>query len=367
MKAVLLLIKALGRGGAERSLVDTAHYLDRERFRYEVAYLDGSSDQCVPDLEEIGLPVHCLRAGTGPGWLPRLRRLVRERSIDVVHAQSPYAGAGARLALLGGPPVVYTEQNNWASYRRLTYWANLMTFGLNERVFTVSDDAARSIRYPLALNFLPMPPIETMYNGIDLARVPDWERAGRGAREVLGLPPDVPVVGTVANFRPEKGHPDLLAAAELVLLRVPDAHFVLIGSGPTEADVRRVIAERGLEASVTMAGSREDAVALMGAFDVFALASHHEGLPIALLEAMALARPMAVTAAGGIPEVVRSGEHGFVVPRGDPAALARGIVRLLEDRELAVRMGSAAKDRVSRFDIRTIATRLELAYQQAAP
>jgi glycosyltransferase involved in cell wall biosynthesis len=361
---VLVLIKGLGRGGAEQLLVNALPYLDRRRFEYLVAYLLPHKDAFVPAFRAAGVDVRCLDGRRGPGWIRRFDRLAKERRIDLVHAHSPYAAIGARLALAReqGPSLVYTEHNVWERYHRATYWGNLLTFPRNDHVFAVSEQVRRSIRYPGGLQWRRLPPVETLHHGPDQEAVAGWG-SSNGVRRELGIPEDAPVVGTVAHMKVHKGHGTLLRAATAVRREVPGVRFVLVGMGPLEQDVRRQTRELGLDGSVLFAGFREDAPRVAGAFDVFVLPSDHEGLPIALVEAMALGRPPVVTAVGGSPEVVEDGRSGLVVPPRDPEALADRIVTLLRDPALRRRLGDAARLRASRFDIRHAVARMEAVYQ----
>jgi glycosyltransferase involved in cell wall biosynthesis len=362
---VLLLIKGLGRGGAEQLLVSAAPYLDRSRFEYEVAYLLPWKDALVGELNQAGLPVHCLDGARGAGWIRRLRSLVKAGGFHLVHVHSPYAAIGARVGLprRGGPRLVYTEHNVWDRYHLATYWANLGTYLRNDYVLTVSDHVRRSIRYPRPIRFLRMPPVETRYYGIDRASVARWGSSD-GVREELGIPQDASVVGTVANFKVGKGHMNLLDAAARVRRVVPGARFVLVGQGVLEPEVRSRATQLGLDGTVVFAGYREDATRVMGAFDLLAIPSQYDGLSIALLEAMSLGKPAVITRAGGNPEVVDDGEHGLVVPTADPIALADGIVALLQDPALRQRLGESARRRAQDFDIRAAVRRTEEVYQE---
>jgi glycosyltransferase involved in cell wall biosynthesis len=363
MKRILLLIKGLDRGGAEQIVATAAPHLDSSRFDYQVAYLLPERRALVGQLEGAGVPVACLNGGRGLGWVGRLRDLVAEQRIDLVHAHSPVPAIFARLALRG-TRIVYTEHNVWQRYHRATYWANLLTYFRNDRVFAVSDEVRRSIRYPRAVRFLPTPTVETLYHGIDEAAVARW-RSPDGLRAEFGIAEDAPLVGTVANFKVHKGHHRLLLAALKVREAMPDARFVLVGRGPLEADIRRQADELGLNGTVLITGFREDALRFTAACDVFALPSEHEGLPIALLEAMALGKPTAATRAGGIPEVVEDGREGLLVEStSDPSALAGVILTLLGDPQLRARMGRAAQIRARHFDIRKAVHRMEQVYQE---
>jgi glycosyltransferase involved in cell wall biosynthesis len=364
MGKVLIVIKGLGRGGAELLLVSAAPYLDRDRFEYRFAYLLPWKDALVGDLAAAGFPVHCLDGARGAGWAGRLRSLARREGIDLIHVHSPVAAAGVRAAAGRRVRVVYTEHNVWGRYHRATWAANLVTFPRNDHVFAVSDEVRTSIRYPGPLRLLPMPPLETLHHGLDPAAVAAWAggSGGDGVRAELGIAPDAPLVGSIANFKAAKDHASLLRAAVVVREAVPGVRFLLIGQGPLEAETRRLAAELGLDGTVIFAGFRSDAHRLAAALDVFTLSSTYEGLPVALIEAMALGRPCVVTSVGGVPEVLRDGSQGLLVPPGDPGALAAGLLHLLQDPELRARLGPAARERALDFDIRKAVRRMEQVY-----
>ena len=361
---ILVLIKGLGRGGAEQILASAAPHLDRTRFDYEIAYLLPWKDALVKDLANAGVPSRCLDGSRGVEWVSRLRGLVRKERFDLVHAHSPVAASAARMALAGtGSPVVYTEHNMWERYHRATYWTNMLTFSRNSHVFAVSDHVRDSIRYPAGLTRLRMPPVETLYHGIDLASIEEWT-SRNGVREELGIAADSPVFGTVANLKSHKRLDQLLRAAVLVRRRLPQVRFVLVGQGPLEWELRNLARTLHLEDTVVFTGFREDAPRVCSTFDVFALSSEHEGLSIALIEALALGKPAVVTDVGGVTEVVAHGRQGFVVPVGRPSALADRIVDLLEDPALRSRMGEQGRLRAATFDIRHSVRRTEQVYEE---
>ena len=361
MPRILLLIKGLGRGGAEQILLGAVQYADRSRFEYEVAYLLPWKDALVGELESMGVRVTCLRGGRGAMWVPRLRQLTRRRKIDLVHVHSPYPAVGARLALGSQVPLVYTEHNLWPRYHRATYWGNLLTYSRNDYVFAVSDQVRQSATYPAALRFLRMPPVETVYHGANPEALQSTTFSG-GVREEFGIPHGVPVVGTVANFKGHKGYEFLLRAAVLVRRAVPEVRFLLVGTGPMEQQRRQDALDLGLDGSVIFAGFRKDALRLVSEFDLFVLASLQEGLSIALVEAMALGKPVVVTSVGGIPEVIEHGKQGLIVPPADSEALAGGILALLADGSRRDEMAVAARQRAVGFDIRKAVRRIEHVY-----
>ncbi len=320
---VLWLIKGLGPGGAENLLVTHARFGDHEAFDYSVAYFVPQKDHLVPALVAHGVEATCLGSGqdTDPRWVVRLWWHVWRGRFDVVHAHSPLSGAAVRvLARLmprkRRPQLAYTEHNEWGKHRRPTRWLNRLTMPLAGTVIAVSKGVAASIS--------GSDEVEVVYHGIDIEAV--RATADRsGVRDELGLPDDAHVVGTVANLRPEKGYDVLLRAARRLLLEHPSARdmwFVAVGQGPLADELNALHAELGLGERFRFLGYRQDATRVMSSFDVFCLASRHEGLPVALLEAAALGIPVVVSDVGGVGELVEAAS--LVVP-GDVDELVRAL------------------------------------------
>src|SRR5439155_8291760 len=170
-------------------------------------------------------------------------------------------------------------------------------------------------------------------------------------RELAGLAPDAEVVGTVASLAPHKNHVLLLEAAREVLAHRPRAHFVWVGEGECRRALERRRRELSLEDRVHMLGFREDALALMTQFDVFALSSYLEGLCTSLLDAQALGVPIVATAVGGVPEVVEDGVTGRLVPGRNAEALGAALISTLADAESLRSWAESARASVERFHI----------------
>jgi glycosyltransferase involved in cell wall biosynthesis len=361
---VLWVTKGLGRGGAERLLVSLAKRLDRSRFDLEVAYILPWKDALVPAFHDLGVPVHCLGGSRAfdPRWVARLWRLVRRGRFDIVHSHTPYVAVGARR--VRGPRIVHTEHNTWPTYRPLTRWANRLTYPRNTAVIAVSRAVAESIHpIPFAQRW---PPVQVIHHGPELpaSAAPTVDTRAR-ARAALGLADNAVVVGTVGNFTRKKDHATLLQATAHVAAQHEALRLVLVGSGPLESELRDSTRELGLNDRVVFAGSRDDVADLMPAFDVFALSSRNEGLPIALLEAMGSGVACVATAVGGVPEVVTDGREGLLVRPEDPAALAEALSKMLCDPDFREDAGMHGAWTARCFDLTQAARRTEDLYRRA--
>jgi len=361
---VLWLAKGLGLGGAERLLVDMLGHVDRSRYEVEVAYVLPWKDALVGDIEAQGVAVRCLGGGRTADlrWAARLRRLVVDRQLDLVHTHAPLPGIVARMVCAGtGVPLIHTEHNMWTRYRWPTRWGNALTFGRNRAAIAVSSGVSDSIA-PLPGG--RRPPVQVIRHGTDVANIRRGSDHRVEARRRLGLSVDVPVIGSVGNFTPKKDQQGLLAAFAQVLAVRGDAQLVLVGSGPLEAQLRSTADELGVAERVHFVGSRTDVLDLLPGFDVFALSSRFEGLPIALVEAMATGVASVATAVGGVPEIVDAGRNGLLVPPGRPDELAAAIVALLVDPDLRARVGAAATEIGSALDLREAVRRTEDLYTE---
>lgn len=365
---VLWVAKGLGRGGMERLLVDTAGHVDRTRFDIEVAYLLPWKDAFVADLEACGVRTHCLgaRRTADLAWVVALGRLLRRQRYDLVHTHSPLPAAATRVLLSGDhTPVVHTEHNVWPRYGRVTRWSNAATWHRNRLVIAVSDGVAASIRVPAVLRRGVSPAVEVMVQGINVDRARHGEAARSLARQRLGLPVEDGelVVGTVGNLTAKKNHA-LLLDAVAQLRRTRRVRAVVVGSGPLEGALNAQARRLGITDATTFLGSRDDVFELLPGFDVFVLSSTHEGLPIALLEAMASGLPAVATKVGGVSEVLGHEQEGLLVASGDVAGLTAALARLAEEPDLRAALGQRATKRASAFGIGPVAARTQQLYDR---
>jgi glycosyltransferase involved in cell wall biosynthesis len=353
---ILVLIKGLGIGGAERLISEGSAFWNRSRFDYRVAYVLPWKDQLVGDLENRGIDVTCLGGprGTSAGAARRLRRLIGSLPIDLVHAHLPATGVLARL--VSPVPVVYTEHNLASSYRLPVRLLNRATYGRNAAVIAVSDAVATS------LDGYPGPSPVVIRNGVSTAVDTD---ARERVRTELGLALDDPLVVHVGNIRPHKGHDVLVEAARRLLRQRPGISVVSIGAEKHPGDLARVDNLASDLPRLTFLGRRSDARDFIAAADVLVNPSTVEGLPVTILEAIASRTPVVATAVGGVPSVIHDGETGLLVQPNDPDALSDGILRLLDDPALAARLATGAYDLVVRdYGLQRMVRAVEETYEE---
>lgn len=256
--------------------------------------------------------------------------------------------AGAALARYRGPLVMSRRSLN----RYQQHYPGLRAL---ERVLHPHLSAvlanSRAVRVELQRDEGVAPQrIALIHNGIDCRRFQQAASRAR-MRSALGIADDALVLCTLANLIAYKGHGDLLRALAPVRDRLPTWRMLCVGQGDSGALTAECM-RLGLSGHVIWLGGRHDVPELLGACDIGVLASHEEGFSNAVLESMAAGLPMIATRVGGNPDAVIDGETGILVPPHDPLALGEAIVHLAADRDLARRMGDAARDRVAhRFSL----------------
>jgi glycosyltransferase involved in cell wall biosynthesis len=333
---VLEVLATLKRAGAERTAVTLAAGLDRARFECEVVSLyDAFPGGFEPELAAAGIPVRYLgkRRGFDLRMYPRLARVMTAFCPHIVHTHSyvmRYVWPAADA------PVVHTVHNLAArEVDRIGRVLHRRALRRGARFVAIGEAVAGSFREMYGAE-----PAAVIPNGADLA-APRVDRATW--RSANGFAADDVLIASVARLDPQK-NPLLLVDA---LPHDPRCHLLLAGDGALADDVRR----RGVE-RVHLLGVRSDIPELLHASDLFALASDFEGLPVAVIEAMAAGLPVVSTSVGGVPELVEQDRTGLLVPPRDGAALSRALAALASDAQLRTAMGARAVERAREFGAR---------------
>jgi glycosyltransferase involved in cell wall biosynthesis len=208
--------------------------------------------------------------------------------------------------------------------------------------------------------------IRVVHSCVETARIDAHANEDRAAlKKELGIPEDAALIGVIGAFVPHKGHRYLIDAMPRIANACPSAHLVLFGDGPLEADLRRQSWQQGLQTRVFFAGFRPDVSRFLHGFDLFAHPSTEEGLGTTILDAMAACLPVVASRAGGIPEIVRHGETGWLVPPAAPTELAGPIISLLQDPRRRAEFGRAGRARVeAEFSVSTLYEATLSAYRE---
>lgn len=330
MRRVLFIIGSMSRGGAETQLLQLAMRLDGRGYAPEIAVLVAGGP-LEAHVRTAGIPLHALPKRTGPldfRRLTGLAKLLRERRPDIVHAKLMDANIWGGLAALmtGHRRVVFTELGPGTRttmrvrfFRSVLQRAGAMTICNSARVAErLAGANGASAKY------------EVIPNGV-ADRWFERPLTREAARRTLSLPEDAWIATSVTHFTVSKNVELFIDSAAIVAEAIPDAHFVIVGTGPLRAACEAKIRDAGLASRIHVLGELPDAQPALGASDAFVLSSRSEGMPNALMEALATGLPCVATDVGGCSELIPSPAEGTLVPSEDAAAMAEALLDIHRD------------------------------------
>lgn len=359
---IVLALESSGPGGAENMVVRLAHALRERGDAPIVATL--RPGWMTERAEAQGIPVWIApqRPGFDFAWVLRFARELRRARVDVLHthefAMNTFGGAAALLARVRTVATIHGR--HWVADRPRRALAYRTLRALGVPIVAVSEDLADFLVTGLAM---PRARLAVVHNGIPLPReIPSGARAGAraAARAALGVPPELALIVAVGNLYPVKDHATLVRA----LADLPAARVAIAGRGEQEQPLRALAAELGVAGRLHLLGLRDDVETVFAAGDVFVHPSLSEGLPLAVLEAMAHGLPVVASRVGGIPEAVVEGKTGFLVPSGRPAELAAAIARVLDVGDRGSSLGEAGRERATaEFSVAGMAERYRELYR----
>ena len=358
--------------GDNRSLLPVVERLGPD---WVPSFVVPDSGEFADELRRRGYAIHRIEMRAGGHLLKgviaaaRLALLILARHIDLVHVNTHFRAAVTIAACrFTGVPMVVHVRNMISRIRP----PRLLRPGVVEAVICISEAVRRSLSdawgpgQPFGARAVVVIP-----DGRDLD--PFGRGEGGRIRAELGLEADAPLVGTVARINPMRGHEIFLQMAARVAERVPSARFLIVGGPVAEGDdaylrsLERLRTQLGLEDRVTLTGYREDVPDILAALDAFVLPTRQGAFVSVLIEAMASGVPIVVTDVDGVPECVGRDGAGLLIPGLDPDEFAAATVRVLTDRELATRLGGAARRRArTRFGITSLARDTEEVWRRAA-
>ncbi len=325
--------------------------------RYEpvVASLFGPIEgQLVEQLKHAGVPILWHHKHRGPDLRAavRLGATLRSSGADVVHTHRYALGYAAPF--LGGRPSVHTTHTLAHAEIRRGRFLHRLAFARGTLPVGVSDEVSQSLR-----DLYGRDDVETVLNGVDIASLatPDVDRLAW--RAAVGLPAEAVVIAVVARLDPVKNHSLLLDAFR----GLPGVHLAVAGDGPERDAVTKRIARHPHRDQIHLLGNRTDVRELLHAVDIVALSSQREGIPLSILEAMAVGRAVVAPAVGGLPSVLDHGRTGLLVPPGDADTLNQAFRDLALDAKRRRALGDAARqEAIARFDVRQTVAAYERLY-----
>ena len=293
-------------------------------------------------------------------WAVRdLVGVFRRNGTEIVHFHTAHAHTlGLLAAQVAKVPIrVLTRRVNVHIHKHLL---NRWKYGPGLTAIIAISEGIRSV---LIEDGLAPERVTTIRSGIHFQRI---ENIGDGSylRDEFAISEDTLVIGTVGALGPYKDHHNFLEAAVIVKRSVPNTRFLVVGDGELRKELERYSASRGLSEDVLFTGFRKDVLEITKIFDIFVLCSYLEGMGTAILDAMALEKPIVATQVGGIPEIVLQGENGFLVPPRDPNKLAEAILKLANEPSLRYKMGSYSREHVRNFDVKKTIDQTEAMYSK---
>ena len=346
-RAPLHVLEVIGNaivGGMETWVERFIERMPRAHFRFTA--LCPAEGAFAERLRALGVEVFAVPMADDPSWtsIQTAIALINATDVDLLHAHLPRAHVLAGIAgRLTGRPVLATVHG-----RQLT----MLDLEVHRAVDSHLSVVCRSSHHSaLGLGVSPER-LSCETNGVDTGVFRPCRPKASALRAALGLAPGMPLVGFVGRLSPEKGPEVFLRAWPLLQTRGAEAHGVIVGEGPMQAEMVRLAGELGLRERVHFLGLREDMPALYNELDIVVSSSHSEAMPLALMEAMASGLPVVATRVGGVPELVAQGRTGWLVAPGDFNDIAARCAALLADAGLRRAMGERGRQRaVERFDL----------------
>jgi len=380
---ILNLLTSFIYGGTERQATELLKRIDLDRFDVRLASLKSEGTLYAQIAERFpSAPVFRLtsfyNANACRQYL-RLRDLLIREQIDLVHAHDFYSGMlGVIAGRLAGVPVLASQRHLRLSDRRIHEWGQRFINRAAHKVLVNSEAIKEQI---LATSGVPEEKIVVVRNGLITSEDeaagcnPNGHRHSTAAEclwapreeicRELGLSGDAKLVGMVGRLEPVKGHRYFIEAAAQVAHEHPSAHFLLVGDGQLQGEIRQQAARLGIADRLHLLGYRKDAARIVSAFDLSVLASLHEGLPNTVLEAMAAGVPVVATAVGGTNELITEGETGYLAPPADADTLAQRISWALAHEEERTRIAASARQAVRlNYGMSRMVSEVERLYDQ---
>lgn len=348
-------------GGAEQHVLSLLNGIDRSRFYPYLACLTHGPFAALARETNIPTQTFPMRYPVDLSPLPSLIHWARQKGINLVHTHGSRANLLGRLSAKWLELPCLTTVHSSLAHDYLSPWSARLAIGLDRLtlpltsgIITVSEHLAQEVALRGGQN------IETIYNGQSPLSFDDPSHSRHQFRKQWGIPTDALVIGTIGRLHPTKGQTYLIKAALRLRLKFPELHLLLIGDGPLRQDLESEL--RYNQIPYTLTGYLPHAYEALPAIDLFVLPSVSEGMGLVLLEAMKAGVPIVASAVGGIPEVVRAGKDGLLVPPGDVSRFAEACASIIENPNLAKSLVLSGHERWPLFTVESMVRETEQVY-----
>jgi glycosyltransferase involved in cell wall biosynthesis len=351
---VLWLVDHLGFNGvmhgASKYYINTIPYFDKKTFNVLLCVLR-KEDHITNIFKDHNINVrHLGRGKFDIRTIIDIWKLARKEKVHIIHAHGYGAANFGRLSrVIRNIPVIvhaHDDDRNYPFHQKI---ADFLLSSFTDKTIAISEYVKESCVNKRSFSNQK---VDVMYNGIQLLdfAAPEEERIEK-ERKRLGIKPDSKVIGTVTRLREEKGVKYLIQSAEKVLEAFPGAVFLVAGDGPLKNDLQSLSGKLGLGKKFIFAGFCKDIPAILSLLDIVVIPSLTEGLGMAVIEAMAMGKPIVASSVGGIKELLKDGKTALLVPPKDPKALAEKIIYLMTHQNEAKQIGLRAKEESKKYDI----------------
>lgn len=362
---VLYFVGSLQYGGMEKQVVDLVNTLDRDKFSVTLCCMSRHVGPLLAFVNADKTKVVFLgfRLRYWPWSLVKLICILKREQIDILHTHGYDPGFWGRIAaLMARVPVIITHEHGKTLWKRkYQIWFERFANRFTDIRIAVSEDIRR---LRIENEHTPPQKIVTIPNGVDVRKF-EKSFSRKRIRNELKINPKDFVIGTVGRLTSAKAYNVLIDAFEIVHKEIQNSILLFVGDGELKSDLEKYVAKKDIKDHVRFLGTRSDIPELLSVFDIFVLSSDREGLPVALLEAMAAGLPVIATAVGGIPEVINDGWNGYLVPPGNADTLVEKIQWLLRDREERRKISKNARVTIKEnYTIEKTTHRIEKTYEQ---
>mgnify|MGYP004500712149 CR=1 FL=1 len=361
MKKIRILHVAQAAGGVDCYIRILLKYLDKEKFENILVCSQDFHEEDYRGLVDSFEQVEMTRAigGNDLKAIKEVRARIKKYNPDIVYAHSSKAGAIARVADIGIRNKCFYNPHGWAFNMRCSDKKKKMYTAIEklaapfcDKIICISEAEKQSA---LEKRICKSDKLQVIFNGVDIEAYENSEH-GKVKREELNIPEDAFVVGMVGRMSPQKAPDVFIRMAKLVKDEVPNVHFIIVGNGEQEADVRKYAENNGLADRLHITGWVNEPMSYVELFDVACLLSRWEGFGLALPEYMMAGKPIVASNVDAIPNIIRDGENGLLVSMDDPIGSYEAALKIYRDDELKKKLvAQGYRDVKKRFNARRVA------------